>query len=98
MNDERQSWAYLARVAEPPCAGLAGLVAEVGPVEAAARIKRGDVSDALARLTQARRRIGQAPPPVVLDNQAGEFQHRQAFLTSGEYVWPAAAFPAPRGC
>src|SRR6478609_7854522 len=36
MNDDvtRRAWAYLSRVAEPPCPQLAAWVAEVGPVEA----------------------------------------------------------------
>ncbi len=36
-----RAWAYLSRVAEPPCAELAALVRRVGPVEAADRVRRG---------------------------------------------------------
>ncbi|SIS11152.1 DNA-processing protein DprA [Williamsia sterculiae] len=41
MTDDtvRSAWAYLAAVAEPPCAAVANLVAEVGPVEAAGAIR-----------------------------------------------------------
>ncbi len=41
MTDEtvRRAWAYLSRVAESPCADLSTFVADVGPVEAATRIK-----------------------------------------------------------
>ena len=36
MTDEiARAWAYLSRVAEPPCPELRALVDEVGPVEAA---------------------------------------------------------------
>ena len=40
-----RAWAYLSRVAEPPCAELAALVRRVGPVEAAERVRRGEVDD-----------------------------------------------------
>ncbi|PRC62818.1 DNA processing protein DprA, partial [Mycobacterium sp. ITM-2017-0098] len=48
MTDEttRRAWAYLSRVAEPPCASLATLVGEFGPVAAAERVRRGDVPEA----------------------------------------------------
>ncbi|MBD0861252.1 DNA-protecting protein DprA [Gordonia sp. zg691] len=39
------AWAYLARVAEPPCAEVIALVDEVGPVEAASAIRRRIVPD-----------------------------------------------------
>ena len=41
MSDEavQRAWAYLSRVAEPPCPELAALVADVGPVEAAASVR-----------------------------------------------------------
>ncbi|GLE52113.1 putative DNA processing protein DprA, partial [Mycobacterium montefiorense] len=45
------AWAYLSRVAEPPCPELAGLVRCVGPVEAAERVRRGLVGDELAQRT-----------------------------------------------
>ena len=42
MSDStRYAWAYLSRVAEPPCVELATLVHRVGPVEAAERVRRG---------------------------------------------------------
>ena len=52
-----RAWAYLSRVAEPPCAELAALVQRVGPVEAAERIWRGLVDDTVARCSEARREI-----------------------------------------
>ena len=40
MSDTVQrAWAYLSRVVEPPCPELAALVADVGPVEAAERVR-----------------------------------------------------------
>ena len=52
-----RAWAYLSRVVEPPCAELAALVSGVGPIEAAERVRRGQVDDVLARHTEARREI-----------------------------------------
>ncbi len=58
MNDDTaRAWAYLSRVAEPPCPDLAELVAAVGPVEAADRVARGKLEGRLADDTEARRRI-----------------------------------------
>ena len=44
-DDDMRAWAYLSRVAEPPCLELAALVQCVGPVEAAERVRRGLVDD-----------------------------------------------------
>ncbi len=61
-----RAWAYLSRVAEPPCPELAALVQRVGPVEAADRIRRGLVDDDLARHTEARREIDRAAADLEL--------------------------------
>lgn len=52
--------AYLSWVAEAPAAGLARFVAEVGPVEAAQRVKAGAVPEAVAKETHARRPVDRA--------------------------------------
>ena len=49
--------AYLSRVVEPPCPLLAALMARVGPVEAADRVKRRAIDDQLLRVTEARHEI-----------------------------------------
>ena len=51
----RLARAYLSRVAEPFPAALAGLVAQVGPVEAAELVRAGEVSPSVASQTSARR-------------------------------------------
>ncbi|MGD9529432.1 DNA-processing protein DprA [Pseudonocardia sp.] len=56
----RVARAYLSRVAEPPAAPVVAFVAEVGPVEAAARIRRGEVPEAVAKRTAARRTVDRA--------------------------------------
>jgi DNA processing protein len=58
MDDEElRAWAYLSRVAEPPNAVLAQLAAELGPVDAAAAIRKRLVPDRfheILRSTEAR--------------------------------------------
>ncbi|WP_439664529.1 DNA-processing protein DprA [Lentzea sp. HUAS TT2] len=51
----RLARAYLSRVAEPYPADLAALVAEVGPIEAAERVRTGEISPTVASQTSARR-------------------------------------------
>ncbi|MGI5505343.1 DNA-processing protein DprA [Lentzea sp. CA-135723] len=51
----RLARAYLSRVAEPYPGALAALVAEVGPVEAAGRVRSGEISPSVASQTSARR-------------------------------------------
>jgi DNA processing protein len=90
MNDSvSRAWAYLSRVAEPPCAQLAALVQCVGPVEAAERIRRGLVDDDLARHTDARREIDRAAADLeVLDSRGGRL------ITPDSDEWPLLAFAA----
>ncbi|WP_285645892.1 DNA-processing protein DprA [Lentzea sp. NBRC 102530] len=51
----RLARAYLSRVAEPYPGALAAFVAKVGPVEAAARVRSGEISPTVASQTSARR-------------------------------------------
>jgi DNA processing protein len=90
MTDTTQcAWAYLSRVVEPPCAELAALVARVGPVEAAERVRQGQVDDALARRTQARREIDRAVEDLELLARRGG-----RLVTSDDDEWPGLAFTA----
>jgi DNA processing protein len=89
MNKELSSWAYLSRVAEPPSAELAEFVAHVGPVEAAERIKRGDVSGVLSHLTQARRGDDQTVGDLSLLARLGG-----RLVTPDNAEWPTIAFAA----
>lgn len=85
-NTER-AWAYLSRVAEPPCPDLAELVSRVGPVEAAERVKRGAVGEKLLRLTRARREIDCAAEDL---DRLARFDGR--LLTPDDPEWPTLAF------
>jgi DNA processing protein len=55
MKEIIRARAYLLRVAEPPSPALAALVKERGPVEAAALVRAGEVSDPVLKETSARR-------------------------------------------
>lgn len=83
------AWAYLSRVAEPPCARLAELVQRVGPVEAADRVRRGAVDDALARHTEARREIDRAAADLKLLTDRGG-----RLITPDGDEWPTLEFAA----
>ena len=84
-----RAWAYLSRVAEPPCAELAALVQAVGPVEAADRVRRGLVDDALAQHTESRRAIDCATDDLELLARRGG-----RLITPDRDEWPTLAFAA----
>jgi DNA processing protein len=92
MNDETLAWAYLSRVVEPPSKDLAVLVAKVGPVEAAARIKCGNVEKELAKLTMARREIDCAADDLEILARLGG-----RLLTAEDPEWPFLAFTSFHG-
>jgi len=84
-----RAWAYLSRVAEPPCAELAALVHRVGPVEAAERVRRGLVDDDVARCTEARREIDRSAADLgLLACRGGRL------ITPDGDEWPLLAFAA----
>ncbi|OBH49641.1 DNA-processing protein DprA [Mycobacterium mantenii] len=91
-DSAQRAWAYLSRVAEPPCAELAALVQRVGPVEAAERVRRGLVDDDLARRTQARRENDCCAADLeTLARRGGRL------ITPDDDEWPRLAFAAFRG-
>ena len=84
-----RAWAYLSRVAEPPCPELRALARRVGPVEAAERIRTGDVVDVIARRVEARREIDCAEKDLeTLDRMGGRL------ITADDDEWPVLAFNA----
>jgi DNA processing protein len=83
-----RAWAYLSRVVEPPCTELAALVDRVGPIEAAERVRRGQVDDVLARQTEARREIDRAAADLEL------LARRGGRLITPDDEWPTLAFAA----
>lgn len=87
-----RAWAYLSRVAEPPCAELAALVQHVGPVAAAERVRRGLVDDDLVQRTQARRKIDCSAADLDLLARRGG-----RLITPDDAEWPVLGFAAFRG-
>ncbi len=92
MSEELLAWAYLSRVVEPPSLELAAYVAEVGPVEAATRIKRGDPVEGLDRLTKARREIDCAAGDLATLARLGG-----RLVTPDDPDWPLLAFRSFHG-
>ncbi|MDF2824913.1 MAG: protecting protein DprA [Mycobacterium sp.] len=92
MTADRQTqlaWAYLSRVAEPPCPPLALFVAAVGPVEAAEVIRRGGAPEGLRHLVDARREVDSAATDLdILERRGGRL------ITADDDEWPAWAFAA----
>ncbi|WP_319432095.1 DNA-processing protein DprA [Mycobacterium sp. RTGN5] len=83
------AWAYLSRVAEPPCDEIAALVAEVGPVQASYRVAAGELSPALRERTAARRDIHAAEADLdLLERRGGRL------ITPDDDEWPVLAFAA----
>lgn len=94
MTDDltRRAWAYLSRVAEPPCPQLAAWVAEVGPVEAAAMVRAGRAPEAVAARVEARRDVDCAEHDLDLLARRGG-----RLVTPADDEWPHLAFTAFRG-
>jgi DNA processing protein len=86
-DEELRAWAYLSRVVEPPSAALSTLVAELGPVEAAAKVKAGEVSRA-----DARRATDEAARDLeLLQTRGGRL------ITPDDDEWPYLAFAGFHG-
>jgi DNA processing protein len=86
-DEELRAWAYLSRVVEPPCPELAALVAHVGAVEAADRVRRGDVGEKLSRRTEARRHVD-----CVADDLSVLARLQGRLIVPGDPDWPQLAF------
>jgi DNA processing protein len=84
--------AYLSRVAEPPCPALTALVARVGPVEAAAQVKRRAIDEPLRRVTEARHEIDCAAEDLETIARVGG-----RLVTAADAEWPLLAFTSFSG-
>lgn len=86
---ERRAWAYLSRVAEPPCPRLTQLVAERGPVEVADMIRRGQEDKELTGSVAGRRQVDCAARDLdILDRRGGRL------ITPDDDEWPYLSFVA----
>jgi DNA processing protein len=82
----RLAWAYLSAVAEPPAPALAAFVESVGPTDAAALVRRGEVPGTVARETAARRECDRAASHLRAAEAVGA-----RLLTPEDADWPAQA-------
>jgi len=81
--------AYLLRVAEPPAPALSRMIAALGPVEAAARVRAGAVPESVARETAARRAVDRVDDDLAAAESCGA-----RLLTPEDPAWPHWAFTA----
>ena len=91
-DDTARAWAYLSRVAEPPCPQLAELVATVGSVAAADHVMRGKLEERLGHDTEARRRIDCADHDLELLSRLGG-----RLVTPDDDEWPLLSFASFAG-
>jgi DNA processing protein len=83
----RQAWAYLSRVAEPPCPQLAAFVRTHGPVRAAELIRSGGEPPELTGKVSARRESDcQEHDLAILDRLGGRL------ITADDAEWPYLSF------
>jgi DNA processing protein len=81
--------AYLSRVAEPPAPALVWLIAAVGPVTAAARVRAGAVPESVTRETAARRAVDRVDDDLAAARAGGA-----RLITPEDPTWPHWAFTA----
>ncbi|BBY79173.1 DNA-protecting protein DprA [Mycolicibacterium pulveris] len=91
-DDVARAWAYLSRVAEPPCPALNALVARVGVVEAADRVRTGQAGAAVNDGVESRRHIDCAARDLDLLAAMGG-----RLVTPDDDEWPMLAFTAFAG-
>ncbi|GAA1480433.1 DNA-processing protein DprA [Gordonia sinesedis] len=89
MTDDaqRRAWAYLARVAEPPCGPLRALVADLGPLDAADAVRRRVVPAgyrAVLEPTEARADIDSAAEDLAIADRMDA-----RLVTPDDAEWPA---------
>jgi DNA processing protein len=85
----RLARAYLLRVAEPPAPALVELVARLGPERAADQVRRGEVSEKVAKESCARRGLELAEQDLGVAEASGA-----RLLVPEDEEWPSVAFQA----
>ncbi|KXP13878.1 DNA-processing protein DprA [Tsukamurella pseudospumae] len=91
MNDDvRRAWAYLSRVAEPPCGPLVALIDLVGAPEAAAMVRRREFPEGFEAVADAT--TGRA----AADRAAADLEHVAhlggRLVTPDDDEWPEYRF------
>lgn len=91
MNgSERLAWAYLSRVAEPPCGQLVALVESVGPEAAADMVRRREFPDGFANVAEAT--AGRADTDRAESDLAHMAHLGGRLLTPYDEEWPEGRF------
>ncbi|MGQ0482185.1 MAG: DNA-processing protein DprA [Pseudonocardia sp.] len=88
-DEVRAARAYLAGVAEPPAPALVAFVSVVGALEAAEKVRRGEVPEAVAAVTRARRERCSGDADLRAADKLGA-----RLVVPEDDEWPAAAFLA----
>jgi hypothetical protein len=81
--------AYLSRVAEPPTPALVELIAEIGPVEAAERVRTGQVGEDVAAEISTHRGVDRVAEDLAAARAAGA-----RLITPEHPEWPTKTFAA----
>ena len=87
-----RAWAYLSRVSDGPCSALVELARRVGPVEAAERVRMGEITEELATATEARRHANCAVEDLAALERCGG-----RLIVRDDDEWPSQAFAALGG-
>ncbi|ORW08478.1 DNA processing protein DprA [Mycolicibacter longobardus] len=82
-----RAWAYLSRVSDGPCSELVELARRVGPVEAAERVRKGEITEGLAAATDARRHTDHAAEDLAALERCGG-----RLIVRDDDEWPSQAF------
>lgn len=90
LPELRAARAFLLRLAEPPCAALEFFITEVGPGEAAERIRRDQAPESVTRLLP-RARVHAAATRVSADAEAAARCGAALLIPEDEPLWPGAA-------
>lgn len=94
-DEVRYARAYLARVAEPPAPALLALVARCGPTDAAELVRAGEVPDAVAQETSARKALALAEADL---DRAGREGARLVVPEDDEWpAWPLLSLDVATG-
>ncbi|MCK0175093.1 MULTISPECIES: DNA-processing protein DprA [Mycobacteriaceae] len=88
-TEHMRAWAYLSRVAEPPCPSLATLIADEGVIAAAEQVRSGTAPADVLRHTTARREIDCAEDDLVTAQRLGG-----RLVTMDDDEWPLLSLVA----
>ncbi|TQM01699.1 DNA-processing protein DprA [Pseudonocardia kunmingensis] len=89
--------AYLSAISSPPAPHLIDLIADIGAVEAAARVYRGDIPAAIAAEIQPTRRTSATVADTAVSALLAAQAHGIKLITPEHPHWPHSAFTVTGG-